>query len=72
MSPSVDVWKESLTLEFIYPSLPFLAPGEEKDWPTARAQNAPPGTLKRKNSLLGEAWQWSKVNLFGPQKGKQQ
>lgn len=51
------MWKESLTPEFIYPSLPFLAPGKEKGWPTARAHNAPPGTLKRKNYLLGEAWQ---------------
>lgn len=25
LAPSVDVWKESLTPEFIYPSLPFLA-----------------------------------------------
>lgn len=52
-----DGWKESPPFAYIHLSPPFLAPGKEKGRPTAIAHNAPPGTLKRKDSLLGEIWQ---------------
>lgn len=77
---SLGRWVErNLTLAFIYLSLPFLAPGKEKGRPTPRAHNAPPGTLKKgkipfwvRYGNFSETWQCSKVNFFGPLKGKQQ